>query len=324
MSKAATLTGRLRVFLFTSGDFVIGILQTEDNEVTFKGNVSPEDQQRFLAATSPDDPRRPEFVIIGNWVTHPKYGKQISLSGYHEYHPASDKNISPAAMARFISGKVNGLGMIGATEIITKLGGVDKLVEVIANSPLDLQHLHSAITAKDAAIIGDNWKTEKAKVEVLSFFADLGITGVFPQRFWQKFGMSAIEVVKNDPYVLIDEIEGIGFKRADEIAKSLGITPRDPSRIKHGVLYVVKDLCEGRGNAFILEGELMAESAKILNLPRHYIIPQLEKLITDDEALIDDEGRVYLPAFYRVECELSEYILKKAEIKEVDEWEARR
>jgi len=309
------VTGKIFRIFFKSADFVIAKITTKEGYVSIKGNMRALDIEKF-------DKERKDVTFIGTMETHPKYGEQLKVDQYHEYSIVSSNEINPSTLAKFISDNLVGVGPVRAAQVVTNAGGCDALIETIENHPEDLVRYHDYIGALEAADLSQAWETEKSKMGVLSFFADHGITGTFPHKIYAQYGEGAINTVKTDPYILIDQVENIGFKRADEIAMKLGIKRDAPVRIRAAIIYALQVACEQAGNCFLTEMELLMRSKKILGLSGLYVQAELGKmleagLLTEDEEqgmtpetekILVDDGKIYLKHFYKTECKVAEEI----------------
>ena len=308
-----TVTGKIFRIFFQTPDFSILKITTKEGYQSIKGNMRAVDINRY-------EQERKDVTFVGEWETHPKYGKQLKVSHYHEYSPATSGDINPATLAKFIAENVFNIGPVRAAQVVTNAGGCDELIDTIENHPEDLVRFHPFITAKDAASIAHAWESQKSRMRVLSFFADHGITGTFPHKIYEEYGEGAIETVKANPYLLIDEVENIGFKRADEFAMKLGFKRDSPIRIQAAIIYALQLACEQAGNCYLGYQDLLTQAKKVLGLSQLYVEVELKKMVDRDlldseddittsfEKIVVDDKRIYLKAFYETETSVAKYI----------------
>lgn len=287
-----TATGSIYNIRFQKGDFVIGTIKEGARITAFKGEILASDLQDFIADKT-------VIELRGSIEHHKIYGDQLKISSYHRPSVVnSDGEINPSALTKFLVGKIKGLGMVGATSAILDAGGASEFVECLEGKKLLLlQKAHKLFTEPTLIKLRAEWKQEKDKIETISFFADLGIEGVFPQKFWDKWGSFAKEKVQSNPYILMKEIEGIGFKRADAIANRLGVDKYSEQRIEAGILHTLDTECFNNGHCFLHEEDLSEKARRLLELHHMYIDEVVEEMINSDKLKRFDKN-IYLGVFW--------------------------
>lgn len=325
-----TVTAVITYVRFNRGDFAIMTVHPKGaaNTITIKGNIMPADLEKLQKTKA-------EVVFQGSWETHAKFGKQFKFSHYYEYHPEDASEISPGALAMFVAGELFGFGPINANRLIVDVGGTEALVGFLEkgddHSIEAIQTSHDKLDRAKALTLVDAWGQKKAKMKVVSFFAELGISGIFPHRIFEEFGEGAIPTVKNNPYILIKHVDGIGFKRADEIAMKMGIATDSPVRLSAGILYTLEEKCWHAGNCYLERFDLVQACKRLTRIPSGIVDEVLTSLlaesynsgdvdVTDKDdtwggggLLVDyDEGtgeqRIYIPSFYAAEVNVAEKI----------------
>ena len=314
-----TITAVITYVRFSRGDFAImtvhpkGAAQT----IIIKGNIMPGDLEKFQSS-------RAEIVFQGTWETHAKFGRQFKFNHYYEYHPEDASEISPNALAMFISGELDGFGPINANRLIIEAGGTEALVMMLeegsALSIEDISNCHERLDLPKALTLVDAWGRKKAKMKVVSFFAELGTGGIFPHRIFEEFGEGAIPTVKNNPYILIKHVDGIGFKRADDIAMKMGIATDSPVRLSAGLFFTLEEKCWNAGNCYLERFDLVQAAKRLTKIPSGIIDEVLDSIISDTwessekgGILVDvdeqtGEQRMYIPSFYAAETAVAEKI----------------
>jgi exodeoxyribonuclease V alpha subunit len=151
------------------------------------------------------------------------------------------------------------------------------------------------------------------------FLQGLGIAPGMAAKVTSKFGEMTEVVVRNNPYRLADEVEGIGFKTADRIALSLGFTPESRVRLLSGIRYVLNEATLGGGHAYLPYAKLMAEAIRVLDADEDPVYNALAELIVNQQVVTEEIGgetAVYLPRLYQAECEtakLAQKLIARAE-----------
>ena len=202
-----------------------------------------------------------EVKIIGSWSNHPIYGKQIKVDLVERSMPKTVQG-----MEKYLaSGVIKGIGAKTAKKIV-KHFGLDTF-RIIEQEPLVLAQING-ISEKKALEIGEVFHAQYELRKAMLFLQDYNITATYAVKIYKHYKDQTMEVVKNTPYRLVDDIIGIGFKKADEIAYQVGIAKNDPHRIKSGVMYILSQFSTN-GHTFVPRDILMEEAIKLL-LPDEY------------------------------------------------------
>lgn len=202
-----------------------------------------------------------EVKITGTWSTHPVYGRQIKVDLLERSMPKTVQG-----MEKYLaSGVIKGIGAKTAKKIV-KHFGLDTF-RIIEEEPLVLAQVNG-ISEKKAKEIGEVFHAQYELRRAMLFLQEYGITPTYAIKIYKQYKEHTTEVVKNTPYRLVEDINGIGFKKADEIAAQVGIAKNDPSRIKTGVLYILTQF-SNNGHTYMPRHKLIEESMKLL-LPDAY------------------------------------------------------
>ena len=202
-----------------------------------------------------------EVKIVGAWSTHPIYGRQVKVELIERSMPKTVQG-----MEKYLaSGVIKGIGARTAKKII-KHFGLDTF-RIIEEEPLVLAQI-SGISEKKAKEIGEAFHAQYELRKAMLFLQDYGITPTYAIKIYQHYKDRTAEVVKNTPYRLVEDIYGIGFKKADEIAMQVGIGREDPHRIRTGILYLLTNY-SNNGHTYMPRNVLVEESIKLL-LPENY------------------------------------------------------
>ncbi len=174
------------------------------------------------------------LVLLGKWVNHPKHGRQFSFDSFESKLPASAYGIRKY----LASGLIHGIGKTYANKIVDKFGA--DTLKVISEESGRLREVEG-IGKKRIKSIREAWEEQKAVREVMMFLQTYGVTDALCLRLVRKYGNSAKTILETDPYRIIREVKGIGFKTADKIALNLGLSNNGPERIEAGILHTVQE-----------------------------------------------------------------------------------
>ena len=253
--------------------------------------------------------------LTGLFVVHPTYGQQFKVQAIERIMP---KTVS--GMEKYLaSGAIKGVGAKRAKLIVDKFGLA--AFDVIENEPERLSEI-KGITMKLARDIGKEFIEKSAQRNTMMYLQGLGLTVGQSDKICKRYGIHAIDVVKTNPYVLAEDIFGIGFKIADAIAVKAGIPHFSPNRIWAGVKYVLSDAL-GDGHTYLPKAQLLEKAQGLLALEMAEVENQLLQMqvagdikqdkivgaIVPDRPASDDDTEIviYLTAYYHGEI----YIAKK-------------
>ncbi|PLY11224.1 MAG: exodeoxyribonuclease V subunit alpha [Arcobacter sp.] len=230
-NKSFKLSGTLKKVLFSNKDtgFCIAVL---DNDQKICGTYFDTDIEKIVGEN---------IILMGNWVTHKKYGIQFAFDTLE---------LKEQELYFFLTKIVKGIGRKVALELLEKYTE-EELVEVLNNKPEELLSF-KGIREKKLSTIKASWQKFKHLRELGSFLSKFGVTSNLITKIYSEFSEveNLIEVIQKNPYVLI-RIKGIGFKRADEIAKALGIDEKSDFRIMACMNYTLREYCDNNGNSSI-------------------------------------------------------------------------
>lgn len=242
------------------------------------------------------------LTVYGRWSFHPKYGRQFRVEQYERNLPAD-----AASILRYLSsGTIKGIGPTIAKRIVTEFG-VDSF-DVIENHPEWLAEI-KGISRKLAVKISDDFKEKSGMRNTMMYFREYFGTAL-TVRIYKKWGANAVEVAKTNPYRLCDEIDGIGFERADRLANEIGIAHNSVERIKSGIRYVLVQNGMQNGHVCLPEEKLIGATATLLNVSVEETKEALAELIAEkslDVELVDGTRFLYDHFAYAAEG----YIAKK-------------
>jgi exodeoxyribonuclease V alpha subunit len=254
--------------------------------------------------------------LRGRWTSHPKYGRQFEVHSYTTVLPATTQGIQ-----RYLgSGLIKGIGPVMAERMVAHFG-VD-IMHIIEDEPGRLIEV-DGLGPKRTAMITAAWAEQKAIKEVMVFLQEVGVSTSLAVRIYKKYGDEAISVVRDEPYRLAADVWGIGFKTADTIAAAVGIARDSPERIKAGLAFTLSEAADD-GHCYLPAPNLVADAAKILEVPAELITPCLDELGAAEAVIretVPTTGlagpsaaaqvpAVYLPPFFMAERSLASALLR--------------
>ena len=235
--------------------------------------------------------------ITGSWVNHSQFGKQFKVEECEEILPTSKDGIEKYLS----SGIIQGIGPVTAKKIVNKFG--EDTLNILDNNIERLKEIEG-IGKKKLETIIESYREQRELKNITIFLQTHGLSVNQCLKIYKKYGASSVDTVKNNPYILCDEISGIGFKTSDKIARSLGIEIDSPFRIQSGIRYVINEFC-ANGHTFMPKDELIKEASNVLTVSGDIIEENIKNAALDRkiklEKVNDKEGVFTIPKYY---CEL--------------------
>ena len=241
-------------------------------------------------------------TVYGRWVHNPKYGRQFKVEQSEKQLPADR-----ASILRYLSsGTIKGIGPKTAQRIVDEFG--DETFDVMENHPEWLSAIQG-ITPKRARAISDDFKNKAGIRSAMLFFREFFGAAV-TVRIYKKWGGSAVDMAKNNPYLLCEEIEGIGFERADRLAVKLGLDKDSEERLCSGVLYMLGSNAGQNGHVCLPREKLIAGAAKLLEASPERVESAVSTLLGEQKLrTVSFEGVQYI--YDRKHYEHEKYIARK-------------
>ncbi|WP_010630281.1 SF1B family DNA helicase RecD2 [Sporolactobacillus vineae] len=238
------------------------------------------------------------YQFFGKLKTHPKYGRQYEVDSYHKLLPQSH-----AGMVQYLSGDLfPGIGKKTAETIVATIG--DNAITKILNDPSCLDQV-PRLPKDKSSFIADTLMKNEGLEKILIGLSDFGFGSQLAMKIYQTYGDETLETIRDNPYQLIEDIDGIGFQRADELAATLGITGNNPARIRAAVLYWLDEQAMNDGHVFMHYDETVKAAEKLLATPESVVgeddlVREIDAL-EEDGKLVREEEDVYLPELYYAE-----------------------
>ena len=286
-------------FYSESSNYIVALIEVEqeDKLITMNGYMNNFNDYE-------------KYAFIGDYEIHPKYGKQFKLSEYRIIYAKESEEI-----IKYLSSPLfKGIGKALATQIVNTLG--EECLEKIKEDKHNLD-LVRGMTEKRREIIYEALTNGDYDQEVMQFFMGHGISlknlGLIQAYYQEK----TLEILQNNPYQLVEDIDGIGFKTVDELALKTGGTLDNPNRIKAGIIYSIKQYGFNTGSTYCYLDEIKIMFSKIIyNIEEVSFNEYLDELI--DEGLIIQRGdKYYYFEMDEAEKNIAEYL--KIRINKPDE-----
>ena len=273
------------------------IFRNEDNGYTvmvLKG-VSEEDELTCVGSF-PVVTQGASVELEGNFTQHPVYGKQFQAVRLTEKMPED-----ALAMERYLgSGAIKGIGAALAGRIVRHFG--DDTFQIVENEPERLSEV-KGISEKKAREIAMQIEEKSDMRKAMMFLQKYGISLNLGAKIYQKYGDSVYSVLQENPYRLADDISGVGFKIADEIAYRIGIHTDSDYRIKSGMVYTLLQ-ATGEGHVYLPKDELFQRAAELLGVDSSYMEKHLVDLAMDRKIVQKEQGDqilIYPAQYYYLE-----------------------
>lgn len=242
------------------------------------------------------------YIIRGNFTNHPRYGQQFNLSYYENQLPNDTENL-----IRYFSGSAfKGIGSKAATKIVMQLGS-DAIA--LIREDHDIVNQINGLTAKQKAALLDGVDLDID--DSLVFFTQNGLTNRQINKIQSKYEDAAVELIKENPYRMVGEIDGIGFKTAERIAKNIGYPFDSDNRYKAAMLALVNDECMNSGDAFIDIELIQRKMYRHFNIGESEHFYDLLKQLLDGKMLYQVDDTLYSKNQYLSELGIADYFKLK-------------
>ena len=296
-----TLQGMVESIIYHNQDngYTVFTLYCEDRPLTLVNYQDEDDKTITCTGHFPDLHEGETLKITGTFVNNPRYGWQLTVNRAEKTAPST-----LAAIEKYLgSGVIKGIGTRMASRIVAKFGA--ETLDVLEDEPERLAEI-KGITLKRALQFSEIFHSQTEIRQVMIFLHEYGISPVYAKKIYKVYKDATIETVKQNPYKLADDIDGIGFKKADAIAFKLGISRDAPERISAGVRFILWEFAND-GHVYIPAGRLTGQAAELLGAPvglidNEMIRMQLSRLIVREKDPGNPlEALVFLSPLYYAE-----------------------
>lgn len=245
--------------------------------------------------------------LSGEWIVHKQFGRQFKIESLEEILPTSIEGIKKYLS----SGIIHGIGPVTAKKIVEKFG--EKTLEILDNEIDRLKEVEG-IGKKKLEIIIESYREQSELKNISIYFQEHGITMNQCLKIYKKYGAASVDIVKENPYILSEEIIGIGFKTADRIAKSMGVEKESDFRVQSGIKYIINDYCTN-GNTYMLKKDLIKAASENLEVKSEIIEKNINDAVLDNKIkleVVEGEDAVFTIPYYYNELGITNRILTLA------------
>lgn len=244
------------------------------------------------------------LLCEGDWKVDAKYGRQFVAQNWEETLPAT-----VYGMEKYLgSGLIKGVGPKFAKKIVQKYG-VDTFTVIEDNVELLIEV--EGIGKKRVQMIAESWERQKEVKNIMLFLQEHQVSTSYAAKIYRQYGNESISVMKENPYRLADDIWGIGFKTADQIASKLGFGNESYVRLRSGIMYTLSEL-SNEGHVYAEKSQLIDTASSLLEASPETVIMTLDEMIKTEDVIheknivkADEDGNpitaIYLPPYYYAE-----------------------
>ncbi|MQR88478.1 ATP-dependent RecD-like DNA helicase [Bacillus megaterium] len=288
---------------YISGTSIVTVFHNEENlyNVTRirikKTNLEIEDKETVVTGYFPKLNEDEVYTFYGDFKEHPKFGLQFHVEQFKKELPQSRQGV-----VQYLSSDLfHGIGKKTAENIVDALG--ERAIFRILQNESVLKEV-PRLSADKAEALVTQLREHQGLEEVMVKLTDLGFGPQLSMKIFQAYKQEALEIVQNNPYQLVEDIQGIGFSRADELGKRLGMATNHPDRLRAGILYVIEQECNQMGHVYVTADQLYGKTAELLRKSRHENLSEMDltrevdALKADKKLIIQDEKIYFPPLFY--------------------------
>lgn len=286
-----TINGYVEHVIFQNSEngYTVMNLVVDGEEITCVGMCKGLSQGENIAAE-------------GDYVEHPLYGKQFKMVTYRIEAPKDS-----VSMERYLaSGAIKGIGAALATRIVKKFG--EDTFRIIEEEPERLVEV-KGISERKAQEIAVQMEEKKDLRDALVYLQQFGISNTLAVKIYNTYGMNLYGVMKENPYRLAEDISGIGFRLADELAAKIGIHTDSDYRIRSGIFYVLLQ-STGEGHTYLPLPLLLERAGRLLGLSREAVRPQIDNLMMDKKLVIKGD-KVFASSYYYMELNCARMLYER-------------
>ncbi len=271
--------------------YTICTIDCEGEEITLVGYIPAINEGEYIYAQ-------------GSWKNHPNYGRQFSVESYKKELPATKDSI----LSYLSSGVIKGIGPVTAKRIVDRYG--EETLSVIEEHPEYLAQI-KGISPKRVKEIKESFASQYGMRQVMLYFEGM-LSPRLSLKAYKKWGNAAVDILRNNPYLLCEEIEGIGFEKADLLARKMGVPDDSEERVASGIKYLLSLEVSRNGNCCVPLDMLVSKTATVLGVDTDIVKDIVAYLSQSGEVVavrIDGKIQIYLESVYRTEKFCSEKLM---------------
>ena len=237
--------------------------------------------------------------VDGDYKVDPRYGSQFAATAWREIMPDNLKGLE-----RFLgSGYIKGIGRATAKAIVKHFG---KETAYVLENEIERLGEVPGLGKKRLKQVTEGWSEHRAVRDIFIGLQAYGVSSAFASRIFRMYGSDALNAVNDNPYRLADDIDGIGFKTADDIASGMGYGKDDPRRVEAGVLFVLRRFAD-EGHVFVTDEELVPGASSMLDVDETAVMDAIVALHRRKKVVVDNHA-VYLPMYHYAETGAARFL----------------
>ncbi|MFC6180125.1 SF1B family DNA helicase RecD2 [Lactiplantibacillus daowaiensis] len=295
------IVGKVAAVFFSSADSFYKVLLVKVTEQ----NIDWTEDEMVVTGSFADIQEEATYRFTGKTVRHPKYGTQFQADNYQNETPTSRSGL----IAYLAGDDFPGLGKRTAERIVDTLGS--QAIDKILADPQVLQPIGLRASVKQTLL--DTLRVNNGLEQTIIGLNAYGFGSRLAAAIYAKYQGDTLTVIEENPYKLVEDIKGVGFKKADQIAAQLNIDPQADSRLRAGLLTEINELCAQNGDTYTTAKPLLNTTLQLLENSRNVAVdPQklADQLVAlaKDNLIVGDENRIYLRALYEAEWGIAEHL----------------
>ena len=296
MEERKVVSGYISNYIYESQDSLYKVCEL----------VQEDDTTLIIVGSFPHLEDGLSYEFVGKMKKHPKYGEQFFVESY-----SKSNSFSKEGLIHYLSSdKFYGIGPKLASNIVDELG-LDCIDKILEDKEV-LKKVYGMTKPKIEVLyqtLKDNYATEQVFIRLFGF----GLTAKMVERLYSTYSVSAANKVEENPYCLITEVEGFGFKKCDNLALNLGMKRDDPKRLSAAIFYTLNQVCYQQGFTFLTEEQLINSVVRLLDneINSNDLKPILDDLVQNKKIILEDNK--YFDAYlHKCEVKTAEAILRLA------------
>ncbi len=289
---------------YVKGEVLHIVFRNEENYYTVatirirKTNEDYKEKQVTIVGVLPQLEPDETFVFFGRFIEHPRFGMQYQVEQFRRDLPQTKQGIT----LYLASDRFPGIGKKTAETIVDALG--ERAITRIVENRAVLNDVPK-LSKEKADMLYQQLIDQQGVEQVLMTLSEYGFGLELSMKVYQTYKSQALDIIRSNPYQLIADIEGIGFRRADQLGAAIGLTGSHPERIKAGCLFLIHELCLQEGHVYIKATDLIPHVQQLLSSPEIGIVieqieVQLQQMDEEGTIVIEDQ-RIYIKSLYYAE-----------------------
>ena len=295
MSEIITVTGTVEEIIYTNPDngYTVCVIDSAEESIFTATGYMP-----FISEGE-------SVALSGNWTQHPDYGEQFKAEYYETVLPSDEE-----AIIKYLgSGIISGIREATAKKLVAHFG--TEILDIMLQNPERLAEI-KGISREKAEKIGKSFAEARSMQNVVMFLQQYSITANMAVKIHSALGSNAVEMIKKNPYILADMVDGIAFKTADTIAFNMGMPRNSIDRIKAGVKHILRDAAFTSGHVFLPKTVLIEHSVYTLKVEESEVEAAISALVGSKDIFPDNVGGInayYLYEYYEAEYYISRRLI---------------